>query len=164
MPGFSITPVRTEADLTATIDLFYEYAKALGFDLSFQNFDDEMAKMPGKYSPPQGELFLARNNAGVPIGCAAMRPLDGDRICEIKRLYVAPSGRGTGLGKALALKVIETARQAGYREMRLDTLPTMKAAIGLYEQLGFVDIAAYYETPMEGTRFLSLELPSKGGS
>ncbi len=155
---FTIIPVRTNSDLKATISLFYEYAKSLNIDLSFQDFDTEMASMPGKYSPPTGELLLARNTSGEAIGCGALRPLGPNGVCEIKRLYVAQSGRGTGVGKALAKAIVATARKLRYSEMRLDTLPTMIAAIGLYQSLGFVDIPAYYSTPMEGTRFLSLDL------
>ena len=152
--------VRTDEDLRATVALFYEYAKSIGIDLSFQDFDTEMASMPGKYSPPTGDLLLARNSSGEPVGCAAMRRLGLEGVCEIKRLYVAPAGRGTGVGKTLAKAVIQTATNLGYSEMRLDTLPTMTAAIGLYQSLGFVDIPAYYSTPVEGTRFLSLDLRS----
>ena len=115
--------------------------------------------MPGKYSPPQGELLLARNADGVGTGCGGLRPLGIEGVAEMKRLYVAPAGRGTGVGRALAVALVETAQKLGYSEIRLDTLPSMRAAIGLYEQLGFVDIEPYYETPLEGTRFLSLRLP-----
>lgn len=157
----SIIPVRTPEDLAATIELFTAYSTALGIDLSFQDFSAEMASMPGKYAPPRGELLLAKNtSSGEPIGCVALRPLSGhgDHVCEMKRLYVAPAGRGSGAGKALAVTVIQVAEKLGYREMRLDTLSTMTAALKLYDALGFVDIPAYYETPLEGTRFLSLKL------
>src|ERR1700753_889817 len=105
--GISILPVRNASDLADAVSLFYAYAASLGFDLAFQNFDAEMGGMPGKYSPPAGELLPARNEAGKPIGCVGLRPLPADqhqpsaRICEMKRLYVAPAGRGTGVGKAL---------------------------------------------------------------
>jgi ribosomal protein S18 acetylase RimI-like enzyme len=157
----SIIPVRLEDDLASTLSLFKAYTSALGFDLAFQNFSEEMASMPGKYSIPKGELLLAKTSAGTPVGCVALRPLPahGEHVCEMKRLYVTPEGRGTGAGKALALAVIEAAEARGYKEMRLDTLPRMTAALALYERLGFVDIPAYYETPLEGTRFLSLRLP-----
>ncbi|KIX95124.1 uncharacterized protein Z520_09040 [Fonsecaea multimorphosa CBS 102226] len=161
--SFSINPVRLPSDLSDTIALFYAYAESLGFDLSFQNFDDEMAGMPGKYSPPQGELLLARNEAGLAIGCVGLRPLPstevGGKICEMKRLYVTPAGRGTGVGKALASAVIAVAEKLGYDEMRLDTLPSMTTALRMYRHFGFQNIAAYYETPLEGTHFLSLKLP-----
>src|ERR1700761_5669049 len=125
--SISIIPVRNASDLADAVSLFYAYASSLGFDLAFQNFDAEMAGMPGRYSPPGGELLLARNEAGNPIGCVGLRSLPGDQsaaqICEMKRLYVAPAGRGTGVGKALASTIITTAQQLGYSEMRLDTLP-----------------------------------------
>ncbi|KAK4949948.1 hypothetical protein LTR10_011790 [Elasticomyces elasticus] len=149
--AFTITPVRNPTDLKDTISLFYAYAGSLGFDLAFQNFDAEMAAMPGKYSPPQGQLLIARNSDGLAIGCVGLRPLpspDPDlQISEMKRLYVTPSGRGTGVGKALALGIIAVAKQLGYSEMRLDTLP-----------IGFEDIPPYYQTPLEGTHFLALNL------
>lgn len=157
----TIIPVRQADDLASTISLFQAYTAALGIDLAFQNFAEEIASMPGKYAPPQGELLLARDSAGTAIGCVALRPLPdhGDHVCEMKRLYVTPEGRGTGAGKTLALAIVEAAESRGYKEMRLDTLPSMAAALSLYERLGFVDIPAYYDTPLEGTRFLSLRLP-----
>ncbi len=158
-PSFEITSVRSAEDLQDTIALFYEYAKWLGFDLNFQNFDDEMATMPGKYSPPGGELLLARNGNGEAIGCAALRPLASEGVCEMKRLYVSEIGRGTGVGKMLAQTIVGIAELLGYSEIRLDTLPQMKTAVRMYERLGFAQIDAYYETPMEGTMFLSLKLP-----
>jgi len=160
---FSITPVRNSTDLEDTIALFYAYASSLGIDLSFQNFDAEMAAMPGKYAPPDGELLLARNAAGRPIGCVGLRPLPSNdtsaRVCEMKRLYVMPVGRGTGIGKALGSAVIDVAERLRYSEMRLDTLPSMVAALKTYRAFGFEDIPAYYQTPMEGTHFLALRLP-----
>jgi len=166
--SFSILPVRNAADLEDTISLFYSYAASLGFDLAFQNFDAEMAGMPGKYSPPGGELLLARNEAGTAIGCVGLRPLPSDdslmRVCEMKRLYVTPAGRGTGVGKALASTIIATAEKLGFSEMRLDTLPSMVSALNMYQAFGFDDIPAYYDTPMAGTRFLALKLPVGGRS
>jgi ribosomal protein S18 acetylase RimI-like enzyme len=151
--------------LEDTIALFYAYAKSLGIDLAFQNFDAEMAAMPGKYAPPEGELLLARNAAGQPVGCVGLRPLPSTdtsaRICEMKRLYVTPAGRGTGIGKALGSTVIHVAEQLGYSEIRLDTLPSMVAALKMYRAFGFEDIPAYYQTPLEGTHFLALRLPRR---
>jgi ribosomal protein S18 acetylase RimI-like enzyme len=166
-PAFTIVPVRDPADLKDTISLFYAYAASLGFDLAFQKFDTEMANMPDKYSPPNGELLLARNSDDLAIGCVGLRPLpspggDADtQICEMKRLYVTPSGRGTGVGKALASRIIAVAAQLGYAEMRLDTLPSMVTALKMYRLFGFEDIPAYYETPLEGTHFLALKLGRK---
>lgn len=145
-------------DLPAIASLFRAYAASLPIDLRYQNFDDELASLPGKYAPPTGALLIARDASGEALGCVAMRPLDEPGICEMKRLYVAPAGRGQGLGKKLALAIIEAARVAGYREMRLDTLATMHDAQRLYRALGFVEIGAYYETPIENTVFMSLAL------
>jgi len=161
----NITPVRHASDLTDTIGLFYAYAASLGLDLAFQGFDAEMAAMPGKYSPPAGELLLARNSAGTAVGCVGLRPLPsaGPGVCEMKRLYVAPEGRGSGVGKALASSAIDAAERCGYREIRLDTLPSMVAALCMYRAFGFGDIEPYYDTPLEGTHFLSLKLPRQQG-
>jgi ribosomal protein S18 acetylase RimI-like enzyme len=144
-------------DLLAVTRLFRAYAGSLQIDLGYQGFDEELASLPGKYAPPSGALLLARDEDGLAIGCVAMRPLD-ENICEMKRLYVAPEGRGAGLGRALAEAIIETARAAGYREMRLDTLASMAGAQALYRALGFVEIAPYYDTPIEGTVFMGLKL------
>jgi ribosomal protein S18 acetylase RimI-like enzyme len=149
-----IAPVRTADDLAATIALFRAYAASLDVDLSYQNFEEEMAAMPGKYAPPAGELLLARDAAGVVIGCVGLRPIEPDGCCEMKRLYVAPEGRGSGLGQALVDTLVEVAERIGYREMRLDTLPSMAGAQALYRKLGFEVMAPYYETPVAGTLFM----------
>jgi len=146
------------ADLDAARLLFRQYAASLDVDLSYQNFAAELAALPGAYGPPQGALLIARNRQGDAIGCVALRPLGGDRVCEMKRLYVTPEGRGEGLGRALALAVIATARAVGYREIRLDTLPSMTGAIGLYASLGFAPSPAYYDSAIDGTLFFSKTL------
>jgi ribosomal protein S18 acetylase RimI-like enzyme len=153
-----IHPVRSADDLAATARLFEAYEASLGVDLGYQGFAAELAGLPGKYAPPAGELLLARGDGGEPVGCVALRPMEADGCCEMKRLYVAPEGRGLGLGRALAQAVIGEAARIGYREIRLDTLPTMAEAQALYRQLGFVQIAPYYETPVFGTIFLWLKL------
>jgi ribosomal protein S18 acetylase RimI-like enzyme len=153
-----ITPVRTADDLAAVIALFRVYAASLEVDLTYQNFDAEMAAMPGKYAPPKGELLLARSPSGVPIGCVGLRPLDVLGCCEMKRLYVSSEGRGTGLGRRLVEAVIREAERSGYSEMRLDTLPSMVDAIALYRKLGFEPMEPYYETPVVGTIFLRRSL------
>ena len=145
-------------DLPTIIQLFRAYAASLPIDLGYQNFDGELASLPGKYAPPTGALLIARDANGEPLGCVAMRPLDEPGVGEMKRLYVAPAGRGRGLGRALAQAIIEAARAAGYREMRLDTLASMTQAQALYRALGFSEIGAYYDTPIENTVFMSLTL------
>ena len=157
MASFAIFKVTSERDLADTIKLFEVYATSLGIDLTFQNFATEMAEMPGKYSPPTGALLLARNKHAEAIGCVGLRQLS-DGICEMKRLYVDPKGRGSGLGKALVLDAIAESKQLGYAAMRLDTLPNMTSARALYKSLGFVEIDPYYITPLEGTTFLELQL------
>ena len=136
--------------------LFRDYAAWLGYDLCFQGFEQELAGLPGRYAPPDGKLFLA-TDGGQPVGCIALRRLDGG-ICEMKRLYVRPPARGARLGRRLAETVIREARAIGYARMRLDTLPSMKDAFALYQTLGFREIAPYYATPIVGTRFMELSL------
>ena len=157
---FAITPVRSAADLADAIALFTAYANSLGVDLAYQGFAAEMAAMPGKYAPPGGELLLARRADSEAIGCVGLRPIDPPGCCEMKRLYVPPQARGLGLGKALVEAVIAEAVRSGYREIRLDTLPTMDEAIGLYRKLGFEPIAPYYVTPIVGTKFMAKRLTS----
>jgi ribosomal protein S18 acetylase RimI-like enzyme len=154
----AITPVRTADDLASVIKLFRAYAASLEVDLTYQNFDAEMAAMPGKYAPPKGELLLARAPSGASIGCVGLRPLDVLGCCEMKRLYVSSEGRGTGLGRRLVEAVIGEAERIGYSEMRLDTLPSMVDAIALYRKLGFKPMEPYYETPVAGTIFLRRSL------
>ena len=158
MPPFAILPVRSPDDLAETKALFEAYAASLGINLSYQKFVEEMAAMPGKYAPPKGELLLARGPDGVALGCVGLRPLAEAGTCEMKRLYVTPEGRGLGLGKALAERVVDEARRIGYRRMLLDTLPSLTTAVGLYDRMGFARIAAYYDTPIPGTIFMALAL------
>jgi GNAT superfamily N-acetyltransferase len=136
--------------------LFREYADAIGTDLEYQGFSAELASLPAPYLPPWGALLIAQSGTGI-AGCVALRALDR-RTGEMKRLYVCPSHRGSGLGLRLVKGVIQTARQAGYRELRLDTLPTMVEAQALYCRLGFVEIPPYGSAHLPGTRFYSLEL------
>lgn len=137
--------------------LFKKYAEQLGLNLCFQNFDHELAELPGDYAPPSGRLLLASENNEI-AGCVALRKI-GDGVCEMKRLYVRPEFRGTGLGRSLAEKIIVEAREIGYLRMRLDTLPgKMDRAIAMYRSLGFRDIEPYYHNPVEGAAFMELEL------
>lgn len=152
-----ITQAQSPADLACVRALFEEYAAWLGVDLGFQNFQAELAALPGLYAPPRGSLLLARANDAVPAGCVAMRPLSAS-ICEMKRLFVRPGFRRHGLGRQLADRIIADARASGYSLMRLDTLPAITAALRLYESMGFVRCAPYYETPLGDTIFLELKL------
>jgi ribosomal protein S18 acetylase RimI-like enzyme len=156
--SFQIVPAMFDADLGAIERLFTAYASALGIDLSYQGFEAELVGLPGKYAAPSGALLIARAMDGEPLGCVALRPLDDAGHCEMKRLYVSPRARGLGLGKALVDAVIAEATRIGYREMRLDTLPTMGEAIALYRKAGFLPIDPYYETPVAGTIFMARRL------
>lgn len=138
-------------------ELFREYADSLGVDLAFQGFEDELAGLPGEYAPPRGALLLA-SEADEAAGCVAVRPLEPPGTCELKRLYVRPAHRATGLGRALGLAAVDAGRRLGYERMRLDTLPSMEAARRLYRSLGFREIDAYRFNPVEGTQFLELGL------
>ena len=136
--------------------LFEEYAASLGFDLAFQDFDREIASLPGDYASPKGAILLAEDDSGV-AGCVALRPF-ADETCEMKRLYVRPAHRGSGLGKLLAEAVLAEARVRGYRSMRLDTVPGMEAAMALYRSLGFREIGPYRANPIPGALFMEREL------
>lgn len=142
--------------LAAIRELFVEYAKAIQVDLCFQNFDRELTELPGRYAPPEGKLLLALEGE-ITAGCVALRKI-GDGVCEVKRLYVRPAFRGQGLGRTLAQTVIATAKEIGYKCLRLDTLNSMKEAIALYESLGFQRIAPYYENPGGCAVFMELKL------
>ncbi|MTH97035.1 GNAT family N-acetyltransferase [Roseibium sp. RKSG952] len=157
-PDVTIRPAVSAADMAAAKALFSAYADWLGIDLCFQGFDAELATLPGKYAPPTGALLLACLDDGKPVGCVAVRPFGRDGVCEMKRLYVAPEGRGRGLGQALVSAIIRSAGALGYREMVLDTLPTMGRAISLYQMHGFEPANAYYETPIAETVFFRLNL------
>jgi putative acetyltransferase len=154
----SIDIVRaTSAEQIATARvLFKEYEASLGIELTFQGFAREVAELPGAYAPPAGRLFLATDGT-EPAGCVALRPL-GDGVCEMKRLYVRPTARGTRLGRRLTETVIREARAIGYTRMRLDTLPSMKEAFALYKTIGFREIPPYCENPIVGTHFMELSL------
>ena len=139
-------------DFTIVRELITEYASSLGVDLSFQDLDHELSTLSTFYD----RILLARDDDRA-AGCVALRRIDAE-ICEMKRLYVRPAFRGMNLGRELATHIIAAARERGYKRMRLDTLPTMTAAIPLYRALGFVEIEPYRFNPIAGTRFMELEL------
>ncbi|HKF02923.1 MAG TPA: GNAT family N-acetyltransferase [Candidatus Sulfotelmatobacter sp.] len=144
-------------DIAQARELFLEYAQSLGFSLCFQNFDKELADLPGDYAPPEGRLLLAEYE-GQLAACVALHKLDAD-ICEMKRLYLRPQFRGKGLGRILADRIIADARRIGYRRMRLDTVePVMKDAVAMYRRLGFKEIPAYRPNPNPGTLYMEVEL------
>jgi putative acetyltransferase len=136
--------------------LFREYETALGVDLCFQSFEEELANLPGKYAPPRGSLLLAEGDDGV-AGCAAMRKI-AEHFCEMKRLFVRPPYRGLGIGRMLAQEIICRARHSGYRIMYLDTLEILERAIALYKSLGFQETDPYYHNPLDGVVYLKLDL------
>lgn len=154
----SIRPVRTPGDLDAVARLFRDYAASLSVDLAYQDFERELASLPGAYAPPGGELFIARSRTGDALGCVAFRMLDREGAGEMKRLFLHPAARGMGLGRALTRTVIDKATVQGCRDLRLDTLHDMTAAIRLYEAMGFRRIEPYYQPTPPGTVFMSLPL------
>ncbi|MBX9794349.1 MAG: GNAT family N-acetyltransferase [Burkholderiaceae bacterium] len=162
MPPSDIRLVAPSDDelIDITRDIFCEYARSLGIDLCFQNFDDELAGLPGAYAPPHGHLLLAFVD-GELAGCGAFRRLDDvdyANACEMKRLYVRPAFRRFGLGRLLAQALFDEARHAGYSTVLLDTLDGMEAARGLYTSLGFVEIPPYYYSPIAGSHYLKADL------
>ena len=155
-PPADFEPVRT---------IFREYAQELKVDLRFQDFESELAMLPGDYAKPRGTLILASVN-GQLAGCCALRPLDTadyPNAAEMKRLYVRPAFRGLGLGRQLAQAALNAARQAGYTSLLLDTLDDMEAARELYEDLGFAEIPPYYHNPIPGAHYLKAEVERDTG-
>jgi len=151
-----VNQAHSQEELRQVKLLFSEYASSLDFDLSFQNFDNELSNLPGEYSLPSGAILLAYYE-GSAAGCVAMRRLAED-VCEMKRLYVRPAFRGKKIGKALSVAIIDEARKRGYSRMRLDTVPSMKEAIQLYRSLGFKETYPYRYNPRAGAMFLELIL------
>lgn len=151
-----VAPPGSAADWLAARRLIEEYAAGLGVDLCFQNIDHELAHLPEEYGPPAGAFLLFFRDQ-VPLGCVGLRPQAGG-VAEIKRLYVAPAGRGLGAGRALAEGILDAAKRLGYDRVVLDTLPSMKEAQALYASLDFRPTGAYRFNPVPGTTYLEREL------
>ncbi len=155
--GLTFAQAESASQIAQARELFLEYAQSLGFSLCFQNFDQELASLPGDYAPPTGRLLLADFD-GQLAGCVALHKLNAG-ICEMKRLYLRPQFRGKGFGRALADRIIAEARQIGYQRMRLDTVePVMKDAVAMYRRIGFQEIAAYCANPIAGALYMELKL------
>ena len=156
-PRLTLRQAESLAQMAQARELFLEYADSLGFSLCFQNFEKELAELPGDYAPPQGRLLLAEYR-GQLAGCVALHRIDST-VCEMKRLYLRPQLRGKGVGRALAETVIAEARAIGYRKIRLDTVePVMPNAVALYRRLGFVEIEPYRDNPIAGALYMELAL------
>jgi ribosomal protein S18 acetylase RimI-like enzyme len=151
-----IIQAQTEDHYRRARRLFQQYADALGVDLEFQGFSQELATLPGEYAPPQGCILLAETAEEI-VGCVALRPLD-KLICEMKRLYVVPGYRNQKIGRALAEAVIDQARTSGYERMRLDTIESMTAAQALYHSLGFRQIKPYRYNPLHNPSYFELDM------
>lgn len=154
---FTIRHAETAADILEARELFREYESWLGMDLCFQSFEEELAALPGKYSRPEGRLYLVDVD-GLAAGCIALRKLE-DEVCEMKRLFLRESARGKGVGNGLIEKLIADAKEIGYKRMRLDTYPPkMGKAVKLYESHAFRPIEPYYNNPHDGVLFMELDL------
>ena len=140
--------------------IFREYARSLQIDLCFQDFEAELAQLPGEYAPPRGALLMALAHEKL-AGCCALRALDAvdyPNACEMKRLYVRPGFRRTGVGRQLVETILDCARMANYDCVLLDTLDEMESARALYQDLGFEEIPPYYHNPIEGAHYLLVKL------
>jgi ribosomal protein S18 acetylase RimI-like enzyme len=156
----SVLPASGDTDTQAVRQLFEQYAASLAIDLGFQNFERELASLPGDYSPPQGALFLVRAD-GSPVGCVGLRPFS-ESVGEIKRLHVVPAFRGRGFARSLVSAAIAAARRIGYSALVLDTLASMQPAIALYESFGFERTTAYYANPLPDVLYFRATLePSR---
>jgi ribosomal protein S18 acetylase RimI-like enzyme len=147
---------KSEEDFKTAKEIFLEYKNSLNLDLCFQKFHEEISDLPSQYSEPAGCIILCYDN-NEPIGCIALRKFEGD-TCEMKRLYLRPEARGKGSGRVMANKIVEKAKQFGYKKIRLDTIETMKEAIALYKTMGFKVIAPYRFNPLEGVIYMELEI------
>lgn len=155
----AVNRAESAADFDQARSLFREYADRLEIDLCFQGFEGELAALESMYSPPVGSLLLSLDGDEA-VGCVAVRALPSgeDGTCEMKRLFVRPEYRMHGLGRRLAEAILEEGRRLGYRRMVLDTLETMERARAIYGALGFRETAPYYANPLEGVRYMEIEL------
>lgn len=153
----TVREAAADADIETVRTLFTEYQQWLQYSLCFQGFDKELAELPGKYAPPLGRLYLAAAD-GTVCGCIALRPMDEAGVCEMKRLFVREPFRGRGIGRMMTARLVADARSIGYHTMRLDTLQRMEDARALYRQLGFTEIPAYYNNPLDDVVYLELQL------
>lgn len=152
----TIKQAQTESEFEEVCNLFREYEAFLNVDLGFQSFEEELADLPGKYTRPGGDLLIGLQDDKI-LGCVAIRKLEGN-VCEMKRLFVRPEARGTGLGIQLGREIIAIARELGYTLMRLDTLDSLTEAMQLYEKLGFQKTKPYYENPLPDVVYWELNL------
>ena len=157
---FEISPARSPIELVSAAALLRAYAKSLPVDLAPQGFSQELASLPGVYAPPAGELLLAKRGDHV-LGTIALKALEPPHVAEVKRLFVRPQARGTGIGKALVAAILNLARERGYREVKLDSLASMEGAIALYKSFGFAPVPPYGSHPYPGLVTLGLKLPRK---
>lgn len=154
--GVTIRRAETTEEIEAVRGLLVEYAQGLRVELSYEGFDEELAALPGAYGPPNGTLLLLKVG-GQAAGCGGLRPLSPG-VGEVKRIFVNAAYRGRGLGEVVVRSIISSARERGYHQLRLDTLPTMSVAARLYRKLGFREIPAYWPSPVPGTQYFELEL------
>ena len=153
----ALKEVQTDKDYQLAVDLFKEYASQLGVDLAFQNFNKEIENITQEYARPDGTIVIAYQDEKTPLGCFGIRKLQ-DSTCELKRMYLRTEARGLGIGRQLLRKALEVGKELGYTHMRLDTLPTMLSAIRLYEKEGFYEIAPYRFNPIQGTKYMEVQL------
>jgi putative acetyltransferase len=150
---------KSEKDFDEAKQLFIEYKNTLNFDLCFQKFDEEISDLPAQYSEPTGCIILCIENDN-PIGCVGLRKFK-EGVCEMKRLYLRPEARGKGIGRVLANKIVDKAKELGYKKMQLDTIETMKEAIALYKSMGFKEIKPYRYNPLDKVIYMELEFEQK---
>ena len=152
-----IKVARVPQDMEAVRELFIEYQQWLNIDFGFQGFEEELATLPGKYAEPSGRILMAWDGNKV-AGGVALRPLDEDGICELKRLFVREGWRGQGLGRWLTSQILDVAKQIGYARIRLDTEKRLEPAIKMYQKFGFSEVGRYYDNPLEDILYMEKKL------